>query len=143
MAKPTRPGDWDQLRSDLQALPGDGPFSVKVEPGADPEVAQQVSNLFEITLPDGEYLVGTDNARVVVAVNFRGQCFLENRLVQDAELKVELRLRLQNGRPRVAKIDAHPVDGQSDRKPSPGPSLRAGGPGGHPGSPAAGAPGAF
>jgi biopolymer transport protein ExbD len=88
-------GDWDQLRSALQALPGDGPFSVKVEPGADPKVAQQVSNLFEITLPDGKYLVGTDNARVVVAVNFRGQCFLENRPVQEAELNVELRRRLQ------------------------------------------------
>ena len=104
MAKATPAGDWDQLRSALQALPGDGPFSVKVEPGADPKVAQQVSNLFEIALPDGEYLVGTDNARVVVAVNFRGQCFLENRPVQEAELNVELRLRLQTAARESRKL---------------------------------------
>jgi biopolymer transport protein ExbD len=88
-------GDWDHLRSALRSRPGDGPFSVKVEPGADPKLAQEVSNLFEITLPDGKNLVGTDNAKVVVAVNFRGQCFLDNRPVQEAELNVELRRRLQ------------------------------------------------
>jgi biopolymer transport protein ExbD len=87
-------GDLDPLRSYLRAWPGD--LSVKVERGADPKIAQEVSNLFEITLPDGKKsLVGTDNATVVVAVNFRGQCFFENRPVQDAELTNELTRRLK------------------------------------------------
>jgi biopolymer transport protein ExbD len=97
-------GDLGQLRSDLQAWPGNGPFSVKVESGADPKAAQEVSNLFEITLPDGQNLAGTTNSRVVVAVNFRGQCFYENRPVQDAELNAELRRRLQIAKRESRKL---------------------------------------
>jgi biopolymer transport protein ExbD len=89
-------GEMDQLRADLKTLPGSAAFSVKMEPGADPTLARQVSNLFQITLPEGKNLTGTDNATVVVAVNFRGQCFYENRMVQDAELKTELARRLKN-----------------------------------------------
>jgi len=86
-------GHLDPLRSDLRAWPGD--LSLKVEPGADPAIAQAVSNLFEITVPDGRKgLAGTDNATVAVAVNFRGQCFLDNRPVQDSELTGELARRV-------------------------------------------------
>jgi biopolymer transport protein ExbD len=96
--------DLDRLRADLRAWPGDGPFSVKMEPGADPRIAQQVSNLFQITLPDGQNLIGTDNESVVVAVNFRGQCFLENRPVNDAELTEALRHRLRTAARHARKL---------------------------------------
>jgi biopolymer transport protein ExbD len=87
--------DLDQLRTDLKAVPAKAGFSVALEPGADPSLARQVSNLFQITLPDGKNLTGTDDETVMVAVNFRGQCFYENRLVQDAELKAELIRRVK------------------------------------------------
>jgi len=90
-----KPGELDQLRTDLKTVPGNAGFSVAMEPGADPSLARQVSNLFQITLPDGKNLTGTDDATVMVAVNFRGQCFYENRLVQEAELKTELGRRLK------------------------------------------------
>jgi biopolymer transport protein ExbD len=89
-------GDSNQLRSDLRAWSGD--LCVKLEPGADPKVAQALSNLFDITLPDGKNLAATDDATVVVAVNFRGQCFFENQPVQDAQLKAKLAARLKISR---------------------------------------------
>jgi biopolymer transport protein ExbD len=89
------PGELGQLRADLKSSPGNAGFSVVLEPGADPALGRQVSNLFQITLPEGNYLTGTDNATVVVAVDFRGHCFYENRLVQDAELRDELARRLR------------------------------------------------
>lgn len=87
--------DMDQLRADLRTAPGNGEFKVTLEPGASADLGRQVSNLFQITLPDGRNLVSTDNETVVVAVNFRGQCFYENRLVDDSELKAELIRRLK------------------------------------------------
>jgi biopolymer transport protein ExbD len=94
--KTYKPGELDQLRTDLKTVPGNAAFSVRAEPGADPDMARQVSNLFQITLPDGKNLTGTDNATVMVAVNFRGQCFYENQLVQEAELKAKLAGRLKS-----------------------------------------------
>jgi biopolymer transport protein ExbD len=94
--KTYKPGELDQLRTDLKTAPGNEGFSVAMQPGADPSLARQVSNLFQITLPDGKNLTGTDDETVMVAVNFRGQCFYENRLVQDAELKAELGRRLKD-----------------------------------------------
>jgi biopolymer transport protein ExbD len=91
-----KPVELDQLRSDLKTAPGNAGFSVVMDPGADLSLARQVSNLFQITLPDGKNLTGTDDETVMVAVNFRGQCFYENRLVQDAELKAELARLLTN-----------------------------------------------
>jgi biopolymer transport protein ExbD len=84
-----------QLRTELKTWPGTTGFSVALDPGADPALARQVSNLFQIMLPDDKNLAGTENAKVVVAVNFRGQCFFENRLVPDAELKTELAERVK------------------------------------------------
>jgi biopolymer transport protein ExbD len=93
--KTYKAGEMDQLRTDLKTVPGDPGFSVALEPGADPSLARQVSNLFQITLPEGKNLTGTDDATVMVAVNFRGQSFYDNRMVQDAELKAELASRLK------------------------------------------------
>jgi biopolymer transport protein ExbD len=90
-----KPAELEQLRSDLKTVPGNAGFSVAMEPGADPSLARQISNLFQIELPDGKNLAGTDDATVMVAVNFRGQFFYENGLVQDAELKTELARRLK------------------------------------------------
>lgn len=89
-------GELDQLRTDLKNAPGNAGINITMESGADPNLARQVSNLFQITLPEGKNLSGTDDATVMVAVNFRGQCFYKNRLVQDAELKTELEERLKN-----------------------------------------------
>jgi biopolymer transport protein ExbD len=64
-----------------------------VEPGADPKLVEQVRELFQVQLPEGDNLTGTDNPTVIVAVNFRGQCFFENRMVQERELREQLRQR--------------------------------------------------
>jgi biopolymer transport protein ExbD len=91
-----QPSELSQLRHDLKTWPSSTDFSVALEPGADSDLARQVSNQFQITLPVGKNLTGTDNPMVVVAVNFRGQCFYENRLVQDEELKTELARRVKS-----------------------------------------------
>jgi biopolymer transport protein ExbD len=88
--------ELEQLRAgELKNAPGNQPFRLQVEPGADPRLVEQVRGLFQVHLPDGDNLTGTDNPTVIVAVNFRGQCFFENRPVQERELKDELRRRLQ------------------------------------------------
>jgi biopolymer transport protein ExbD len=89
--------ELEQLRAgDLKNAPGNQPFRLRVEPGADPRLVEQVRGLFQVQLPanDIKNLTGTDNPTVIVAVNFRGQCFFENRPVPEEELKTELRLRL-------------------------------------------------
>jgi biopolymer transport protein ExbD len=96
-----KPAELDRLRNDLRTVSGDAPFSIAAEPGADPRLVRQVSNLFQITLPDGKNLTGTDDETVMVAVNFRGQCFYENRLIQEPELKAQLAQRL-----KIAKRDS-------------------------------------
>ncbi len=82
--------ELEQLRTDLKRSPADGGFTVVMEPGASAALGAQVSNLFQIRLPQGTNLVGTDDARAIVSVNFRGQFFYENRLVTDSELKSAL-----------------------------------------------------
>jgi biopolymer transport protein ExbD len=49
-----------------------------------------------IELPDGDPLTVTDNPTVVVAVDSGGQCFFDNKPVEEAELKAELKSRLQS-----------------------------------------------
>jgi biopolymer transport protein ExbD len=96
--KTNKIADLEQMRSgDLKNAPGNQPFRLKVESGADQAVVEQVRRLFQVQLPTNDIinLTGTDNPTVIVAVNFRGQCFFENRPVQEQELKTELRLRLQ------------------------------------------------
>jgi biopolymer transport protein ExbD len=93
--KTYKSSDLDQLRSDLKTVPANTDLGIAVQRGADLSLARQVSNLFQITLPTGKNLVGTDDATVMVAVNFRGQLFYENHLVKDAELKTDLAQRLK------------------------------------------------
>jgi biopolymer transport protein ExbD len=85
--------ELDQLREVLKGVEGNEPFRFRPESGADPKFVEQVRGLFPVQLPEGDDLTATDNPTVVVAVNFRGQCFYENRQVEDAELKSELRAR--------------------------------------------------
>jgi biopolymer transport protein ExbD len=98
------PGELDQLRYDLKTWPRPANFSVAPEHGADPNLARQVSNIFQINLPSGKNLTGTDNPTVVVAVNFRGQYFYENRLVEGAELKNELTRRVKTAADDAKKL---------------------------------------
>lgn len=89
--------ELEQLRSsDLKNAPVGQPFRLLAESGADPKLVQQVRDLFQVQLPTNDIgnLTGTDNPTVIVAVNFRGQCFFENKLVEEAELKEALRQRL-------------------------------------------------
>jgi biopolymer transport protein ExbD len=90
-----QPPELDQLRADLKTWPGATGFRVALGRGANPDLARQVSNLFQIKLPVGKNLTGTDNATVEVAVNFRGQCFYDQRMVQEAQLKTELAKRVK------------------------------------------------
>ena len=57
-----------------------------------------------IQLPDGDYLTVTDNPRVVVAVDSHGQCFFDNKPVQDAELKAALKSQLQRAGNEAKKL---------------------------------------
>jgi len=86
-----------QLREDLKNAQAQQPLRLQLERGADPVLAEQVRSLLQIELPASDIvnLTGTDNPTIIVAVNFRGQCFFENRPIQEKELKAELRLRLQ------------------------------------------------
>jgi biopolymer transport protein ExbD len=96
--KTNRAAELEQLRAgELKKAPGNQPFRIQAEPGADPRLVEQVRGLFQVQLPTNDILnlTGTDNPTVIVAVNFRGQCFFENRPVQEQELKDELRRRLQ------------------------------------------------
>jgi biopolymer transport protein ExbD len=91
--------DLEQLRADALKNATNQVFCLQAEPGANADWVEQVCRLFQVSLPDGgpgsKYLTGTDNPTVIVAVNFRGQCFFENRLVQEPELRTELRRHLQ------------------------------------------------
>jgi biopolymer transport protein ExbD len=51
-----------------------------------------------IQLPVGEPLTVTDNPTVVVAVDSGGQFFLDNKLVEEAELKIRLQSALLQSR---------------------------------------------
>jgi len=90
--------DLERLRTeDFKNLAPDKPLRLQIESGADARLVEKVRDLFAIRLPVGniKYLTGTDNPTIRVAVNFRGQCFFENRQVHDPELKAELRHRLE------------------------------------------------
>jgi biopolymer transport protein ExbD len=95
--KTNKAAELGRLRAEDLKNATNGPtFQLQVEPGADPKLVEQVRDLFQVQLPEGDrYLKGTDNPTVIVAVNFRGQCFFENRLVPEQELKAALRLSLQ------------------------------------------------
>jgi biopolymer transport protein ExbD len=94
--KTNQPADLARLRAGEFKNPNMKSFRVLAKPGADPKLVEQVREVFQIQLPTNDIvnLTGTSNPTVVVAVNFRGQSFYENRPVQDAELKEELRKRL-------------------------------------------------
>jgi biopolymer transport protein ExbD len=49
-----------------------------------------------IQLPDGNPLTVTDNPTVVVAVDSGGQCFFDNKPVEEAELRAVLKSRLES-----------------------------------------------
>jgi biopolymer transport protein ExbD len=57
-----------------------------------------------IKLPDGDPLTVTDNPTVVVLVDSGGQCFFDNRPVGEAELKTELKSRLQSAARQSRKL---------------------------------------
>jgi biopolymer transport protein ExbD len=88
----------DLREGPLKAVPAGLPVRLQVERGADPKLVQQVKNIFRVQLStnDGFNLSGTDNAVAIVAINFRGQCFYDNRLVTDSVLETELRARLHD-----------------------------------------------
>ncbi len=73
-------------------------ISLVADPGADPRATREVNSWFEVNLPSVKQMTGTDNPAVIVAVNFRGQFFFENRLVDETELKTELARRLAAAR---------------------------------------------
>jgi biopolymer transport protein ExbD len=102
--KTNQPANLEKLREDLRNWPASGPFALQVQPGANSELVDKVRGLFQVQLPHGENLVGTDNEVVSVAVNFRGQCFFENRQVTDPELETILRHRLQQASAASKKL---------------------------------------
>jgi biopolymer transport protein ExbD len=83
------------LRADLKSVPGTQTVALQTDPGAPQRVVDEIRNLFQIELPGADNLSGTDDPKVVVAVNFRGQFFCENQIMQAADLKAQLRKSLQ------------------------------------------------
>ena len=81
-----------------------GPIRLQLDPSADARTVEETKSWFEVNLPTVKEMTGTDNPAVLVAVNFRGQCFFENRLMDEAELKTELKKRLQTARQEAADL---------------------------------------
>lgn len=97
--------DLDQLRNgDLKHTPVTDRFRLEVQPGADPKFVDKVRDLFAVQLPDGDSVAATENPTVIVAVNFRGQCFFENRPIAEKDLKVELRRSLERAAQSSQKL---------------------------------------
>ena len=89
--------DLSLLRAALQNSAAGPPFDLRVEPGAPLHRVDQVRDLVGIDLPTGptNLMVGTDNPTVVVAVNFLGQYFYDNSIVEEHELTNQLKRRLK------------------------------------------------
>ncbi len=79
-------------------------LSLVVDPGADAALARAVNSWFDVNLPTAQQLTGVDNPGLVVAVNFRGQTFFGNQLMDEAELKAALKTRLQDARRRGSDL---------------------------------------
>ena len=88
-----RVAETNRLLEALKNSAAGPPFDLRVDRGTPGGVATQVSNvlsgLFEIDLPAGStnLMIGTDHPTVMVAVNFLGQYFYDNRIVGERELK--------------------------------------------------------
>jgi len=80
------------------------PLNLVVDNGADPSVARAISSWFDVNLPSGQQLTGADNPGAIVAVNFRGQTFFGNQLMDEATLKAALQARLQAARRRGSDL---------------------------------------
>ena len=81
-----------RLREALRNSPAGPPFDLQADSGTPPAVAASasefVNRIFQIQFPAGpRNLIGTDNPTVLVAVNFLGQYFYDNRIVGERELK--------------------------------------------------------
>lgn len=99
------PEDLEKLREgELKQTPVTDPFRLEVQSGADPKFVQKVRDLFQVQLPEGDNLTSTENPTVIVAVNFRGQCFYENEPVDDKQLKLKLRQSLDQAGPGSKKL---------------------------------------
>ena len=86
----------EQLRQDLKGFPATP--SVKSEPGAPRRALDEVRKLFQIYLPTGASFAAADGPHVVLAVNFRGQCFFEDQMVSEEQLKTRLREAVADAR---------------------------------------------
>lgn len=95
--------DLDAARAAVQKPPLHA-LRLIVDKGADPALERQVSGWFDVNLPDGKQLTGADNPSLVVAVNFRGQTFFNNQLMDESELRTALAARLLAARQRHADL---------------------------------------
>jgi biopolymer transport protein ExbD len=96
--KTNAPGELEQLRQDLKRSPHPPPYTLQIQPGAPAKLIEQVRALVQIDPPVGRSLVGTDNPHVMLAVNFRGQCFFDNQMVSDIQLRAKLKERVAAAR---------------------------------------------
>jgi biopolymer transport protein ExbD len=108
--KTNRVDELEQLRAELKKLPPQSVVVLKVETNAPKEliiyVQKQVAGLpitletpqMPIELPTAEGFSGTPNPTVVVAVNFGGQLFYENKLVLMDDLKSKLQAAVKQSR---------------------------------------------
>jgi len=79
-----------QLREDLKRAQIRPPYTYQREAGAPDSAVERLRILMKIELPVVANITGTTNPTVTVAVNFAGQCFFDNKLVSESELRTDL-----------------------------------------------------
>ena len=90
-------GELEQLRAAMKRAGEGASFELRVDAGAPPsqvdQIRARVGDLLQIELPTGwnRNLSGTDDPKIVVAVNFLGQYFYTNRIMGERELTNQLR----------------------------------------------------
>ena len=92
------PADMEQLRADLQAMPGPKALTFRSDSGADPELVAKIREILLVEPPLATDFQGVDGPTMIVAVNFRGQFFYENQLVGEKELRARLSERLKEAK---------------------------------------------
>jgi biopolymer transport protein ExbD len=90
--KTNRIEDLDQLRSQLKSVPEGETVLLQIDSSAPKEVGARVRQMLEtsILLASADYLEGTEDRTLVVAINLSGQFFFENELVREDQLPYRL-----------------------------------------------------
>jgi biopolymer transport protein ExbD len=90
--KTNRLEDLDALRVELKKIRPDQTVYLQAEPTTPKEVTARVRQTLELSvqLPSASNLEGTENRRLVLAINLNGQFFFQNEVVREDQLRSRL-----------------------------------------------------